>query len=64
MKPEVRKLIGELLDAKLAMETAMLAKMEKRLAEAKEKIAKKKSNREKMIDSKLSRVMGEGDDWD
>lgn len=64
LKPEARKLIGELLDAKLAMESAMVAKMEKHLAEKKEKIAKKKSNREKMIDSKLSRIMGEGDDWD
>jgi hypothetical protein len=63
-KAEARKLIGELFDAKLAMETAMAAKMEKHLAELKEKIAKKKAGREKMIDSKLSRVMGENDDWD
>lgn len=64
LKPEARKLIGELLDAKLAMETGMLAKMEKHMAEMKEKIAKKKSNRDKLIDSKLSKIMGEGDDWD
>jgi hypothetical protein len=63
-KAEARKLIGELFDAKLAMETAMVAKMEKHLAEMKEKVAKKKSSREKMIDSKLSRIMGENDDWD
>ena len=63
-KPEARKLIGELFDAKLALETAMLAKLEKHAAELKEKIAKKKSNREKMIDSKLARIVGDGDDWE
>jgi hypothetical protein len=62
VKTEARNLIGEIFDAKLAMEMAMLTKMEKHMAELKEKIAKKKSNREKMIDSKLVRMMGEGED--
>ena len=63
-KADARKIIGELFDAKLAMETSMLAKMEKHMADLKAKIAKKKSGREKMIDSKLARISGEGDDWD
>lgn len=63
-KTEAKRLLGEILDARLAMEEDMLAKMEKRAAELKEKIAKKKTGREKMIESKLSRLSGEGDDWD
>ena len=62
MKAEARKLLGEMFDAKLAMETAMVAKMEKRTAEMKEKLAKKKSNKEKMIDGRLARMMGESED--
>jgi hypothetical protein len=62
-KAELRKTLGELFDAKLAMEAAMLEKMEKHVAELKAKIAKKKGSREKAIDSRLSRMTGEGDDW-
>lgn len=63
-KNELRKTIGELFDAKLSMETAMLEKMEKRAAELKAKIAKKKSSREKAIESRLARMSGEGDGWE
>ena len=62
-KTEMRKILGEILDAKLAVEEGMLAKMEKHAAELKEKIAKKKSNREKMIDEKLAHLVGDND-WD
>jgi len=62
-KTEARKALGELYDAKLALETAMLEKMEKHAAELKARIAKKKTGREKAIDSRLSRMTGEGDDW-
>lgn len=62
-KTEARKALGELYDAKLALEVAMLEKMEKHAAELKAKIAKKKGGREKAIDSRLSRMTGEGDDW-
>lgn len=62
-KTEARKALGELFDAKLALESAMLEKMEKHAAELKAKIAKKKSSREKAIESRLSRMTGEGDDW-
>lgn len=64
VKTEAKKLLGDLFDAKLAMEEGMLAKIEKRAAELKEKIAKKKAGREKLIESRLSRLSGEGDDWD
>ncbi|MDD5301681.1 MAG: hypothetical protein PHS14_01120 [Elusimicrobia bacterium] len=63
-KADLRKTLGELFDAKLAMETAMLAKMEKHVAELRAKIAKKKSSREKAIESRFVRMSGEGDDWD
>lgn len=62
-KTEARKVLGEMFDAKLAMETAMLAKMEKHVAELREKVAKKKTSREKAIESRLSRLSGEDDDW-
>lgn len=62
-KAEARKALGELYDAKLALEVAMLEKMEKRAVELKARIAKKKTGREKAIDSRLSRMTGEGDDW-
>ncbi len=62
-KAEARKSLGELFDAKLVLETAMLEKMEKHMAELKAKIAKKKTGREKAIETRLSRMTGEGDDW-
>ena len=62
-KVEVRKTLGDLYDAKLAMETAMLEKMEKHSAELRAKIAKKKGSREKAIDSRLARMSGDGDEW-
>lgn len=62
-KTELRKTLGELYDAKLAMDAAVLAKLEKHAAEMKARIAKKKSSRDKAIESRLSRMTGEGDDW-
>ena len=64
IKTELRKTIGELFDAKLALETAMLANMEKHVAALKAKIAKKKSSREKAIETRFVRMSGEGDEWD
>lgn len=63
-KSELRKTIGELFDAKLALETAMLANMERNVAELKAKIAKKKSSREKAIERRFLRMSGDGDEWD
>jgi hypothetical protein len=63
-KSELRKMIGELFDAKLALETAMLANMERNVAELKAKIAKKKSSREKAIERRFMRMSGDGDEWD
>lgn len=63
-KSELKKTIGELFDAKLALETAMLANMEKNVAELKAKIAKKKSSREKAVERRFMRMSGDGDEWD
>lgn len=62
-KTEARKALGELYDAKLALEVAMLEKMEKHAAELRAKIAKKKSGKEKAVENRLTRMTGEGDDW-
>lgn len=62
-KVEARKLLGEMFDAKLAMDASMLEKMEKRAAELKAKIAKKKTGREKAIEKRLDRMSGDDDDW-
>ncbi|MBI2387247.1 MAG: hypothetical protein HYV14_14740 [Elusimicrobia bacterium] len=62
-KTELRKTLGELFDAKLSLETSMLARMEKHVAELKAKIAKKKSSREKAVETRLSRMTGDGDEW-
>ncbi len=63
-KTEVKNLLGDLLDAKLDVDQYMLTKAEKQAVELKEKIAKKKANRDKMIESRLSKMSGEGDDWE
>jgi len=63
-KPELRKAIGELFDAKLALETTMLARMEKQAAELKTKLAKRKATREKAIETRFLRMSGDGDEWD
>lgn len=64
-KAEARKAVAELFDAKLALDSAMIAKMEKHVAQAREKLAKRKSNRERLIDEKTARVVGDADDdWD
>jgi Spy/CpxP family protein refolding chaperone len=62
-KIEARKVLGELFDAKLDLETAMLDQMEKRAAELKEKISRKKTARDEMIEARLARMTGEIDDW-
>jgi hypothetical protein len=62
-KIEARKVLGELFDSKLELETAILAQMEKRSAELKEKIARKKTSRDEMIDARLTRMTGEIDEW-
>lgn len=62
-KTEARKILGELFDAKLDLEATMLAHVEKRASELKERIARKKAAREEMIEARLSRMTGEIDDW-
>lgn len=63
-KSELRKTIGELFDAKMTLETAILARMERQVAEMKTKLAKRKTSREKAIESRFVRMSGEGDEWD
>lgn len=63
-KPELRKAIGELFDVKLALETTMLARMEKQAVELKAKLAKRKVAREKAIETRFLRMSGDGDEWD
>jgi hypothetical protein len=63
-KVEVRKALGDLFDARLVLDEAVLANMEKHIVELKTKIARKKTSREKAIESRLARMNGEADEWD
>lgn len=63
-KTEAKKLLGDLFDAKLAREENRLARIEKQAAGLKERIAKQKADREKMIENRLARLSGGGDDGD
>lgn len=65
-KPELRKLIGELFDAKVAVAEEEQKSHEKRAAELKTRISKRKARRDAIIDQKLNQMLGEddGDDWD
>jgi hypothetical protein len=63
-KSELRKVVGELFDQKIALESVMLEKLEKHVAELKAKIAKKKASREKAISSRVARMTGEDDEWE
>lgn len=67
-KPALRKdakaAVGELFDAKLAMESAMLERMGKHLAQKKEKLAKRKEAREKLVQEKTDQILGDAPSWD
>lgn len=63
-KAEVRKVVGELFDTKMALDASMIDMAEKNLAEMKAKLAKRKANRDRAIESRVARVAGEADDWD
>lgn len=62
-RTEARRALGELFDAKLAMQEFELDRLEKRSAELKAKIERKRSSREKAIDERLDK-MGGDDDWE
>lgn len=62
-RTEARKALGELFDAKLALQEFELDRLEKRTAELKAKIARKKLSREKAVDERLAK-MGGDDDWE
>lgn len=62
-RTEARKALGDLFDAKLALQEFELSRLEKRSAELKERISRKKLSREKAIDERLAK-MGGDDDWE
>lgn len=64
LKKEARAALGEVFDAKLAVEQAMVDKMAEHLAEKKAKLAKRKAAREKLIDEKLDQLSGDSPSWD
>lgn len=64
-KPALRRKLAEFFDLRLSIDEAMAGRLEKRLAELKQKIERKKSNRDKIIDKRLESLAGESDDdWD
>lgn len=64
LKTQARAALGELFDARLAMEQAMTDKMAEHLAEKKAKLAKKKAAKERLINERLEKLSGDAPDWD
>lgn len=64
LKKEAKAAVGELFDAKLAMEQAMVDKMSEHLAEKKAKLAKRKEAREKLVQEKVDQLSGDAPGWD
>ncbi len=66
VKAEMRKTVADLFDAQLALAEEAQKSHEKRAAELKVRIAKRKTLREALIDKRLSQALGEeeDDDWD
>ena len=64
LKKDARVALGELFDARLAMEQSMVDKMSEHLAEKKEKLAKKKAAKDKLVDEKLDKLTGDAPSWD
>jgi hypothetical protein len=64
LKKDAKAAVGELFDAKLAMEQGMLDKMSEHLAEKKAKLAKRKEAREKLVQEKTDQLTGDAAGWD
>lgn len=64
LKAEAKAALGELFDARLAMDQAALERMDKKVAERRAKLAKKKAAREKLIEQRAERLAGDAPDWD
>lgn len=64
LKKEAKAAVGELFDAKLAMEQAMVDKMAEHLAEKKAKLAKRKDARDKLVNEKVEQLSGDAPGWD
>lgn len=64
LKKDAKAAVGELFDAKLAMEQAMIDKMAENLSEKKAKLAKRKEAREKLVQEKTDQLTGDAPSWD
>ena len=64
LRKEAKAAVGELFDAKLAMEQAMLDRMSKHLSQKKDKLAKRKEAREKLVQEKTDQLTGDAPSWD
>ncbi len=64
LKKEAKAAVGELFDARQAMEQSMLDKMSEHLAEKKAKLEKRKAAREKLVDEKVEQLSGDAPSWD
>lgn len=64
LKKDVKAAVGELFDAKLAMEQAMVDKMAEHLKEKKDRLAKRKEAREKLVQEKADELTGDAPSWD
>ncbi|MFH1197960.1 MAG: hypothetical protein V1720_19820 [bacterium] len=59
IKSELRQKLSELFDQKEAAKKAEVESLEKRLKELKEKLSQRSGNRDKIIDERLSEILGE-----
>lgn len=64
LKAEAKAALGELFDARLALDEAGVARMEKKLAERKAKLERKKAAREKLVEERVERLAGDAPGWD
>lgn len=64
LKKDVKSAVGELFDAKLAMEEAMVDKMAEHLKQKKDKLAKRKEARDKLVQERADQLTGDAPSWD
>lgn len=64
LKKDAKAALERLFDARLAMEQSMVDKMSEHLAEKKEKLAKKKAAKDKLIEERLDKLTGDAPSWD
>jgi hypothetical protein len=64
LKGDIRELLNEQFDAKLKGHELHLKEMEKRIAMMKERIAKRKKLKKKIVERYLGRITGDEEGWD